>query len=303
MNTVLFECKSYENFSGMSIPTTTPNRRKQEFDKKLKQIESDELKLKTLEEVLLKLQARVQSEMTPIVEEFCELRFQNLTKLRDFLNDSGFKKNDRRLLIYFMTELAVGLQSMGDPRAEEFLRDLIPKERPQADHNEPDDEDHQHHFAPKVSHPKLEEGKLEIKTIFRELAKVFHPDKEPLEHLKEEKTNLMKKITAAYESQDLYGLLKLEKEHLGPREFSEDKIDLYVKHINDRLKALKTLESSLKKHGPLSSVYRFFYSRKTTILEYNIRNEVSKVEAEVEKEKELQTLIWDRTSLKDFLKN
>jgi hypothetical protein len=282
----------------MSIPTITSNRRKQEFDKKLKQIESDELKLKTLEEVLLKLQARVQSEMTPIVEEFCELRFQNLTKLRNFLNDSGFKKNDRRLLIYFMTELAVGLQSMGDARAENFVDELIPKEEPQRHQ-----EYHKHPCEHKVSSPKQEEGKLEIKTIFRQLAKAFHPDKEPLEHLKEEKTSLMKKITEAYENQDLYGLLKLEKEHLGPREFSEEKIDLYIKHINDRLKELKAFENRLKKHGPLASVYRFFYSRKATIQEYNIRNELSKVEEEVEKEKELQTIIWDRTSLKDYLKS
>ncbi len=36
------------------------------------------------------------------------------------------------------------------------------------------------------------------------LAKVFHPDKGPIEHLKEEKTTIMKKITEAYENQNLY---------------------------------------------------------------------------------------------------
>ena len=113
----------------------------------------------------------------------------------------------------------------------------------------------------------------------------------------------MKKITAAYENQDLYGLLKIEKDHLGPREFTDDKIELYIKHINDRLKELKFFEASLKKHGPLSKIYRFIYSRKTTIQEYNIRNELSKIEEEVQKEKELQSIFWDKSSLRNYLKS
>jgi len=135
------------------------------------------------------------------------------------------------------------------------------------------------------------------------LAKAFHPDKEPLEHLKEEKTSLMKKITAAYENQDLYGLLKLEKEHLGAREFSEDKVELYIKHINDRLKELKSFEADLKKHGPLAGVYKFIYSQKATVQEDNIKNELFKIGCEVEKEKELQQIIWDSRTLKKYLKS
>lgn len=112
----------------------------------------------------------------------------------------------------------------------------------------------------------------------------------------------MKKITAAYENQDLYGLLKLEKEYLGAREFTEDKVELYIKHINDRQKELKSFEASLKKDGPLSSIYRFIYSRKAAVLESNLRKELSKLEGEVQKEKELQLDLWDRTTLRNFLK-
>jgi hypothetical protein len=284
----------------MNAPTTTANRRKLEFDKKLKQIESDELKLKALEQELIRLQIRMATETAPIVEEYCELRVENLTKLKSFLSDAFFKKKEKRQIIHLMVELAVGLQNIGDARAQGFLDELIPQE--EAEVEEEREEFHTHQFTPNPPSEKHAEGKLEIKSLFRSLAKAFHPDKEPLEHLKEEKTDIMKKITAAYENQDLYGLLKLEKEHLGPREFTEDKIELYIKHINDRLKGLKTFEASLKKHGPLSTIYRFIYSRKTTILEYNIRNELSKIEDEVQKEKELQPIIWDRSSLRHFLK-
>ena len=285
----------------MNSPTLTPNRRKLEFDKKLKQIELDELKLKALEQELLSLQLRMASESNPLVEQFCDLRVENLTKLQQFLSDSFFKKKEKRHIIQLMVQLAAGLQAAGDSRAQAFLDELIPQEGLEAEDDREEAQSHQ--FPPSAPIEKQSEGKLEIKTLFRQLAKAFHPDKEPLEHLKEEKTNLMKKITAAYENQDLYGLLKLEKEHLGPREFSEDKIELYIKHINDRLKELKSFEASLKKHGPLAKIYRFIYSRKTTIQEFNIRNELAKIEEEIQKEKELQSIFWDRSSLRHYLKS
>lgn len=281
----------------MNIPATTSNRRKLEFDKKLKQIEKDELKLKALENELIQLQIRIATESAPIVEEFCSLRVESLTKLKQFLSDPYFKKKEIRLITHLMIELAVGLQGVGDSRAEAFLGELISEVEEKAE------ESHSQKYQAPPHAEKQAEGKIEIKTLFRQLAKAFHPDKEPLEHLKEERTTLMKKITAAYEDQDLYSLLKLEKEHLGPREFSEDKIELYIKHINDRLKRLKEFEGRLKKHGPLSSIYSFIYSRKATIQEYNIRTELSKIEEEVEKEKELQNILWDKGSLRQYLKS
>jgi hypothetical protein len=284
----------------VNTPITT-NRRKLEFDKKLKQIESDELKLKTLEQELLVLQVRVASEATPIVEEFCELRFENLIRLKQHRTDSYFKKKEKRQIIHLMVELAYGLQNMGDERAEAFLDELLPEQESEAEEKE--DSSESYSYKPSSPTPVQTEGKLEIKSLFRQLAKAFHPDKEPLEHLKEEKTSLMKKITAAYENQDLYGLLKLEKEHMGPREFSEDKIELYIKHINDRLKELKSFEARLKKHGPLSTIYKYIYSRQVTIQEYNIKNELSKIEEEVRKEKVLQQIIWDSGSLRNYFKS
>lgn len=284
----------------MNTPIKT-NRRKEEFDKKLKQIESDELKLKTLEQELSVLQIRVATEATPIVDEFCELRFENLNRLKQHRADSYFKKKEKRQIIHLMVELAYGLQSMGDERAEAFLEELLPDQESETE--EKDDGFKSHIYEPTSLTPVQVEGKLEIKSLFRQLAKAFHPDKEPLEHLKEERTSLMKKITAAYENQDLYGLLKLEKEHMGPREFSEDKIELYIKHINDRLKELKSFEARLKKHGSLSTIYKFIYSRKVTIQEYNIKNELSKIEEEVRKEKVLQQIIWDSGTLRNYFKS
>ncbi len=284
----------------MNNPIIPSNRKKIELDKKLKQIQSDELRLKKLEQELIVLQSRVAAEAMPIIEEFCEIRFENLTRMQKHLSDSFFKKKEKRLIHYLIKDLALGLQNMGDDRAETFFESSADSEKLNTEENE--EEVEYEKFRPAPNPANLIEGNLEIKNLFRQLAKVFHPDREPLEHLKDEKTDLMKKITAAYENQDLYGLLKLEKEHLGPREFSEDKIELYIKHINDRLKEIKLFEGSLKKHGPLASVYKMIYSQKITIQEYNIKNELSKLEKEVQREKEFQQVIWDSLSLRNFLK-
>lgn len=288
----------------MNNLTTTGKHRKLELDKKLKQIENDELRLKHLEQELITLQARVAEEAAPLVKEFCDLRNESLSRLKHHLTDSFFKKKEKRQIVHLLTELALGLQSMGDLRAESFLDELISKESDEdkTEAKEKNNKFSSYEFKPFQPTDNQVEENFEIKSLFRQLAKVFHPDKEPLEHLKEEKTSLMKKITAAYENQDLYGLLKLEKEHLGHREFSEEKVDLYIKHINDRLKGLKSIEATLKKHGPLSAIYKMIYSRKVTTQEYNIKNELSKIENKIQKEKQFQQVLWDSTTLRNFFK-
>ena len=287
----------------MNTPITTAKRRKLEFDKKLKQIENDELRLLALEQELLLLQSRIAAISIPIVNEFCELRFQNLSRLQNHLANSYFKKKEKRQIIHLMIELASGLQSVGDSRAEAFLDELVPKEGSKAEAETEKNYDFESpKFKPTSHTAKLAAEKIEIKSLFRQLVKAFHPDIEPLEHLKVQKTSVMKKITAAYDNLDLYGLLKIEKEYLGAKEFSEDKIELYLKHITDRQKELKSFEARLKKHGLLSSIYRFIYSRKVTILEDNIKQELTKLENEVQKEKELQQVLWDTTTLRNYLK-
>lgn len=49
-----------------------------------------------------------------------------------------------------------------------------------------------------------------IRSIYISLAKALHPDTETDEKLKEEKTELMKKVTNAYDNKDITELLKLE---------------------------------------------------------------------------------------------
>jgi hypothetical protein len=61
-----------------------------------------------------------------------------------------------------------------------------------------------------------EEAQMEakdVRSIYTSLAKALHPDLEPDPRVREQKTELMKKVTQAYEQNDLYELMRLQLEH------------------------------------------------------------------------------------------
>lgn len=49
-----------------------------------------------------------------------------------------------------------------------------------------------------------------LRTVFRQLASALHPDREPDEALRKQKTTLMSEVNAAYERKDLSALLRLQ---------------------------------------------------------------------------------------------
>jgi hypothetical protein len=83
-----------------------------------------------------------------------------------------------------------------------------------------------------------------IRGIYISLIKVLHPDAELDISRKQEKENIIKKVTVAYENKDLPTLLKLElewvhktTEHLD--EISEDKLKLYISVLRNRAEELE----------------------------------------------------------------
>ncbi len=80
------------------------------------------------------------------------------------------------------------------------------------------------------------------RTIYTELVKELHPDKELDETKREWKTEVMKKITTAYQNNDLYELLKLQLEYQQSRfqmqEMSDDVLKFYVKVLKNQVTEL-----------------------------------------------------------------
>ncbi len=133
---------------------------------------------------------------------------------------------------------------------------------------------------------QIEEARTKnIGSIYRQLAKVFHPDLERNEEMKIQKEELMKQLTIAYENNDLHTLLNLElawiqKEENNPDNLTDGKLAIY----NEVLKGQVTeLEQEIfetfqhPKYAPLQKFSRFPYQIKSM----NISEEKKKLESMV----------------------
>lgn len=89
-----------------------------------------------------------------------------------------------------------------------------------------------------------------ISTIYKQLAKLFHPDLEQDEERKIEKEVLMKELTAAYEAKNLHTLLMLElkwihneNDHL--ETLSEEKLSVYLQILREQARDLEYEANSI----------------------------------------------------------
>jgi len=93
---------------------------------------------------------------------------------------------------------------------------------------------------------KLEEelSKKSLRSIYISLAKMLHPDTETDEQLILDKTELMKRVTVAYDQKDLATLLKLEMEWVhrtsdNLQQLTDEKLKLYNKVLNEQVEDLQ----------------------------------------------------------------
>lgn len=112
----------------------------------------------------------------------------------------------------------------------------------------------------------IEEARTKnISTIYKQLAKAFHPDLEQDEELKIQKEELMKQLTAAYENNDLHTLLRLElswiqKEENNPDKLSDEKLAIYNQVLKEQVEELEDEIIMLIDHPryqPLHTFVRF----------------------------------------------
>ncbi len=109
----------------------------------------------------------------------------------------------------------------------------------------------------------LEEARTKnISSIYRQLAKAFHPDLEQDEELKLEKEHLMKQLTAAYEKNDLHTLLRLEiswiqKEENNPDKLSDEKLKIYNEALKEQVQELEDEIHMLFEHPRYQPLQKF----------------------------------------------
>jgi len=119
------------------------------------------------------------------------------------------------------------------------------------------------------------------KQIYLDLVKHFHPDKEPDENVRAEKTEVMKEITAAYDANNHLKLLELQMNLLSGENVFAKFDEKQLKYFNDILKRQKEeLEMEYEINSPYSNgnIYAQLFDTNPFIMNRKIKEHVEHFE-------------------------
>ena len=129
----------------------------------------------------------------------------------------------------------------------------------------------------------------DMQLLFRQLAIKLHPDKEPDEALKLEKEEMMKKVSAAREDQDIYELLRIRAmisesdTSLTQEVFNDDALLRLTKLVREKNKQIEMdLFSLQRNHYPLNLFYGISNNKNEVIAQ--IKGVINKQKQEMEEE-------------------
>jgi hypothetical protein len=108
-----------------------------------------------------------------------------------------------------------------------------------------------------------------VRSIYISLAKLVHPDMEADPSLRAAKEEEMKKVTAAYEANDLATLLKMEMEWIHKQNnqldtIPEEKLQLFVQVLKDQVKDLEAEKHGFMWDPRYAPVREYAYGRQET---------------------------------------
>ena len=126
---------------------------------------------------------------------------------------------------------------------------------------------------------KMEEARNKnISTIYRQLAKAFHPDLEQDVEKKAEKEVLMKQLTSAYEANDLHTLLKLElewihreEEHVN--ELTNEKLTIYNAVLKEQVQELEQERFMILQHPRYMALNKYLSPFDEDVTKVDLRQE------------------------------
>jgi hypothetical protein len=128
-----------------------------------------------------------------------------------------------------------------------------------------------------------EAKKRDFKTLYKQLAKVLHPDLETDPALKQHKQSWMQRLTAAHASGDLHAMLAIEIEWLGEEagnlaKATDEKLRVYSLVLKEQLDDLKQQTSYLSHQPEYFPLRRFLHPYEerlnTNIIQINLEDEI-----------------------------
>ena len=145
-----------------------------------------------------------------------------------------------------------------------------------------------------------------VRTVYMDLVKAFHPDREPDEVEKQRKTEIMHRITEAYEKSDLLALLRLQLEfnridqdHL--ETLAEEQLKYYNKVLKQQTQELE--EQLYDLQSQLSVVSSKSFVASPASLEYGLKTNVQELKRAIKDLKSDLAAFQNMTVLKQWLKS
>jgi len=320
------------------------NPEHKKFNQKLKKIERTTQRLEQLEANLKHLHSKVMQEMMPLEQQCLDIQKDMVKVLDVAYANQLFTKAEKIKIRAMILELCAGelleiggleiigiyekhagftkqnLNDMNDFEDDvesgdpfEFEEDEDGNGNSNKGHSKSDDSYYKSnsHERDRISKEKARKFTMSgsIKSLYRKLVKSIHPDLEQDDQARLQKTNILKKVTSAYEDNDIYELVKIMAEHKlhdGNDIFNEEDSEIlltYNKLLDEKLKRLKDKEDEIKYNGRLAFVYRNFYSGDDLRSAYKIMNDKKKeVQSVIDNNSGLLRTAQDVKMLKEYLK-
>ncbi len=146
-----------------------------------------------------------------------------------------------------------------------------------------------------------------VRALYMDLVKAFHPDREPDEAEKQRKTEIMQRVTEAYEQSDLLALLRLQLEferidqtHL--ETLAEDQLRYYNKILKQQVGELEEQYYDLQAQVAQATGKSLFMAGSADTLLVSFESDLRGLKRDIKAIKKDITTFADETVLKGWLK-
>jgi hypothetical protein len=164
----------------------------------------------------------------------------------------------------------------------------------------------------------MEAREQTLSTLYKQLAKVLHPDLERDPARQTEKLRLMQQVTEAYRNRDLATLLRLEVEHLRRDEgdvasLTQEKLYLYAEVLTEQVELLREEYEAIVYQPRFSCIAPYVMQYRSrmpnwTALARGARANIAAVEKSIERlssspttaRKELQDILYFFETMEDY---
>ncbi|SFE17657.1 hypothetical protein [Spirosoma endophyticum] len=307
------------------------SKAQKEFNRLIDKIEKSSTDLRELRDITQYVQQRMQADYWPLIDQYTRFQADLIRLLDRAYERSDLNKSERKKLEVLIQRMAFELIATHDidelkPIYDKYDSqgfDKISAEPNKlalpADEQEESvkaDEAEQKAAKPKSEKRQAREAKKQleernitkaVRTVYMDLVKAFHPDREPDETEKQRKTEIMHRVTDAYEKGDLLALLRLQLEferidqtHL--ENLAETQLKYYNKILREQAQELDDELTGLQNQLAAMTGKPAFAVTSRTALEFSLNSDIAHLKRTVKQIKADVKALANDDILKQWLK-